>query len=232
MRDRRWLSLGLVAVTSAGLFGCIDVAGGGPKSGQIGGVEGGEIASGCHEEGEAIAADAVSPLGFSAEDVVSALSGERSAPLTWAKGGSTTATLSLGEIISARFVQSTTPPSSGSGGAELALAVDCADHLQIEVPLAFATEDGAFDETFTVTLRALQASSASFTYRIDLDALQGTYEVTEVNPAEFRKVFVYLNGTLSSTGVDGVISGVAESHPTSDGPDGMVSAQMFNVAEF
>ncbi|WP_438029949.1 hypothetical protein [Sorangium sp. So ce233] len=231
MRERRWLSWAFLAVTSAGLFGCIDVAGGGPKSGQIGGVQG-ETASGCHEEAEAIGADADTPLGFSAQDVVTALSGERSAPLTWANGGSTTATLSVGELVAARFVRSTTPPSSGSGGAELALAVDCADHLQVEVPLAFSTEDGAFDETFTVTLRALRADSASFTHRIDLDALQGTYEVTEVNPAEFRKVIVYLNGTLSSTAVDGVISGVAESHPTSDGPDGVVSARMFDVAEF
>lgn len=227
MSERGWLSWAVAAVMSAGLFGC---GGGSPQSGQIGGVQVSEGA--CHEEAEAIAADAETALGFSAQDVVTSLSGERSAPLTWAKGGSTTATLSLGEIVSARFVRSTTPPSSGSGGAELALAVDCADHLQIEVPLAFSTEDGAFDETFTVTLRVLQADSASFTHRIDLDALQGTYEVTEVDPAEFRKVIVYLNGTLSSSAVDGVISGVAETHPTSSGPDGVVGARMFDVADF
>ncbi|WP_433936533.1 hypothetical protein AB3662_17815 [Sorangium cellulosum] len=227
MGERRWLSWAVAAAMSAGLFGCGE---GNPQGGQIGGVHAGEGA--CHEEAEAIAVDAETALGFSAQDVVTALSGERSAPLTWAKGGSTTATLSLGEIVSASFVRSTTPPSSGSGGAEMALAVDCADHLQIEVPLAFSTEDGAFDETFTVKLRALQVSSASFTHRFDLDALQGTYEVTEVDPAEFREVIVYLNGNLSSTAVDGVISGVAETYPTSDGPDGSVSARMFNVADF
>lgn len=230
MRERRWLSLAFLAVTGAGLSGCIDGAGGAPQGGQIGGVHGSE--GGCDDEAEDIGAGVASPLGFSAEDVIAALSGERSAPLAWAKGGSTTATVALGEPVSARFVRSKPGEWSGPGGAEPALAVDCSDHLQIDVPLAFSTEDGAFDETFTVTLRAAQVDAASFYHKVDLDALEGSYEVTEVDPAEFREVIVYLSGTLSSSAVTGRINGVAESHPSGSGPDATVSARPFDVAEF
>ncbi|MGK3994281.1 hypothetical protein [Sorangium sp. So ce1024] len=230
MRKWGWLSFAFLAVTGAGLFGCIDAAGGGPQGGQIGGVHGSE--GGCDEVAEDIGADVASPLGFSANDVIAALSGERSAPLTWAKGGSTTATVALGELVSARFVRSTLGEGSGPGGAEPALALECSDYLKIEVPLAFSTEDGAFDETFTVALRATQVDAASFYHRLDLDALEGSYEVTEVDPAEFREVTVYLSGTLSSSAVTGRISGTAESHPSGSGPDATVSARLFDVAEF
>ncbi|WP_437944286.1 hypothetical protein WMF27_16830 [Sorangium sp. So ce281] len=229
MRERRWLSWVIVAATSVGLFGCVDGAGSGPQGGQIGGVHGSE--GGCDEEKEDIGADDVSPLGFSAREALTAISGERSVPLTWAKGGSTTATVSVGELVAARFVRSTVAEGDSSG-AEPALAVDCSDHLQIDVPLAFSTEDGAFDESFAVTLRVPRVDAASFFYKIDLSALQGSYEVTEVDPAEFKAVTVYLSGALSSGAVSGTISGVAESHPTGSGPDALVSAQPFGVAQF
>ncbi|WP_437840378.1 hypothetical protein [Sorangium sp. So ce1153] len=235
MSERRWLSWVLAAVTGVGLLGCVDGEGGPPQGGQIGGVHGAE--GGCDEEAEDIGADVVSPLGFSANEVISALSGERSAPLTWAKGGSTTATVSLGALVSARFVRSQPsegggPEGSGPGIAEPALGVDCADHLQIDVPLAFATEDGAFDESFAVTLRARQVDAGTYYHNIDLEALQGSYEVTEVDPAEFRKVTVSLSGTLSSSAAHGTISGMAESHPVGSGPEGSVSGTPFNVADF
>ncbi|MGK3963734.1 hypothetical protein WMF38_06105 [Sorangium sp. So ce118] len=235
MSERRWLSWVLAAVTGVGLLGCVDNEGGPPQGGQIGGVQG--VEGGCDEEAEDIGADVVSPLGFSANEVIAALSGERSAPLAWAKGGSTTAAVSLGELVSARFVRSQPakgggPEGSGPGVAEPALAVDCSDHLRIEAPLAFATEDGAFDESFSITLRARQVDDASYYHKIDLDALQGSYEVTEVDPAEFREVLVYLSGTLSSSAAHGTISGTAETHPIGSGPEGVVGAQLFNVAEF
>ncbi|WP_437593611.1 hypothetical protein [Sorangium sp. So ce1000] len=229
MGERRWLSLAFAAVAGVGLLGCGDGAGGGPQGGQIGGVHGAE--GGCDEEKEDIGADDVSPLGFSARAALTAVSGERSAPLTWAKGGSTTATLSVGELVAARFVRSTVAEGDPSG-AEPALAADCSDHLQIDVPLAFSTEDGAFDESFAVTLRVPRVDAASFFYKIDLAALQGSYEVTEVDPAEFKEVIVYLSGALSGDAVSGTISGVAESYPTGSGPDGSVSAQQFGVAQF
>ncbi|WP_437626938.1 hypothetical protein [Sorangium sp. So ce1151] len=230
MSERRWLSWVLAAVTGVGLFGCVDGQGGPPQSGQIGGVHGSE--GGCDEEAEDIGADVVSPLGFSANEVIAALSGERSAPLTWAKGGSTTAAVSLGELVSARFVRSQPAKEGWPEGSGPALLVDCADHLQIDAPLAFATEDGAFDESFTVTLRATQVDDARYYHDIDLDALQGSYEVTEVDPAEFREVLVYLSGTLSSSAAHGTIKGNAETHPIGSGPDGVVGLEFFNVAEF
>ncbi|WP_437872753.1 hypothetical protein [Sorangium sp. So ce363] len=110
---------------------------------------------------EDIGADDVSPLGFSARAALTAISGERSVPLTWAKGGSTTATVSVGELVAARFVRSTVAKGDSSG-AEPALAVDCSDHLQIDVPLAFSTEDGAFDESFAGSVSGQPFGVAQF----------------------------------------------------------------------
>ncbi|KYG04742.1 hypothetical protein BE21_44990 [Sorangium cellulosum] len=224
----------MAAVMSVGLWGCVSGDGGGPSDdaapgGQIGGVHVEE--GGCDEERVDIGADDVSPLGFSARDALSALSGERSAPLAWSKGGSATATVAAGELVAARFVRSTVA-DSGPGGAEPALAADCADHLQLDVPLAFSTEDGAFDESFAVTLRVPEVGAGRFFHRIDLDALQGSYEVTEVDPTEFREVFVYLSGELTGSAVSGTISGMAEDHPVGTGPEGSVSALPFSVADF
>ncbi|WP_437728370.1 hypothetical protein [Sorangium sp. So ce861] len=223
---------------SVGLWGCVSGDGGGPSDdaapgGQIGGVQVAEGA--CDEEKEDIGADDVSPLGFSAREALSALSGERSAPLTWAKGGSTTVTVAAGELVAARFVRSTQAKvaNSGPGGAEsTAIAADCADHLQLDVPLAFSTEDGAFDEAFGVTLRVWQVDAGRFFRRIDLDALQGSYEVTEVDPTEFREVVVSLSGELTGSAVSGTISGIAENPPSGTGPEADVSARPFNVADF
>ncbi|WP_437941786.1 hypothetical protein [Sorangium sp. So ce341] len=235
MRERLCLSWAVAAVMSVGLWGCGSGDGGGPSDdaapgGQIGGVH--VVEGGCDEEKEDIGADDVSPLGFSARDALSALSGERSTPLAWSKGGSTAATVAAGELVAARFVRSTVA-DSGPGGAEsTALAADCADHLQLDVPLAFSTEDGAFDESFAVTLRVPQVGEGRFFHRIDLDALQGSYEVTEVDPTEFREVFVDLSGALTGSAVSGTISGMAEDHPIGTGPEASVSAQPFSVADF
>lgn len=230
MNVRRWLSWAGAALAGAALFGCAEEDGSsGPMNGQIGGVQGNES---CEEEEAAIGLEDASPLGFSAAEVAAAVSGERSAPLTWAKGGSTTVTLSVGAPVAARFVTSTTPTGTPSNGQEIGLAVDCSDYLKIDVPLSFATEDGAFAEAFSISLTARQADTATFYHSIDLAALEGSYQVTEVDPAEFREVRVHLSGTLGSSAVSGKISGTAESFPSGDGPDATVSAQLFDVATF
>lgn len=230
MNERRWLSWASAVLGSVVLFGCVEEDGdSGPMNGQIGGVHGGET---CQEEEEPIGLDDASPLGFSAAEVIAAVSGERTAQLTWAKGGSTTATLSVGAPVAARFVESTVATGTPPNGQEPAIAVVCSDYLEIDVPLSFSTEDGAFAETFSLTLRATQADTAAFYHSIDLSALEGSYQVTEVDPAEFNKLWVYLSGTISGSAVSGEITGMAESFPSGSGPDATVSATRFDVAEF
>ncbi|WP_437680889.1 hypothetical protein [Sorangium sp. So ce131] len=226
MSERRWLSWVIAAAMCAALAGCDDGAAAG---GQIGGVSQGE--EGCDYEKKDIALDEASPLGISANDVLATVAGERSAELEWAKGGSTTATFSVGAPLAARFVRSTEPEMGGPGITELPVE-QCPDHLEIDVPLGFLTGDGAFAELLPATLTASQADLATIHHRLDLDALEGTYEVTEVDPSEFREVYVYLSGTLTGDAVAGDISGIAESHPVGSGPDASVSARPFDVAAF
>ncbi|CAN93521.1 MULTISPECIES: hypothetical protein [Sorangium] len=235
MRERRWLSWLVAAVMSAGLSGCADGVGQGPpdnrpQGGQIGGVY-----RGCDWEAEDIDADDVSPLGFSARDVASAVSGERSVPLLWRGDKSTTATFSVGELVAARLVRSTEPdPGESSGSTELYPSA-CSDHVQVDVPLAFSTEDGVFDESLVVKLRAYQPDVADFVHWFDLAALQGSYEITEIDPAEFREVRVHLYGKLSPGAIEGSIGGRGDGYPIGGRPEGSVYSgytELFDVAEF
>lgn len=229
---RRGLTCSWVRAVMASLvlIGCVDDAGSGPQSGQIGGVYGeGGI---CDDQKEPVGVTDVTPLGFSASDVISSISGERTAPLTWAKGGSTTATVLVGTPTAARFVESTRKEGSPSGGPEPGFAVECSDRLEIDVPLSFSTADGAFAETLEVTLRAERVDAASFYHELDLSALEGSYQVTEVDPSAYKQVRVYLSGTIDSSAVTGEISGTAESYPSGSGPDATVSASLFEVAAF
>ncbi|WP_437553481.1 hypothetical protein WME97_18550 [Sorangium sp. So ce367] len=218
---------------SVGLSGCADGVGQGPpdnrpQGGQIGGAY-----RGCDFEAEDIGADDVSPLGFSARDVASAVSGERSVPLLWREWREdqrTTATFSVGELVAARLVRSTEPdPGESSGSTDLYPSV-CSDYVQVDVPLAFSTEDGAFDESLVVKLRARQPDVADFVHSFDLAALQGSYEVTKINPAEFREVSVHLYGKLSPGAIEGSIGGSGDGRPEGSVYSGYT--ELFDVAEF
>ncbi|MGK4003250.1 hypothetical protein WMF31_11545 [Sorangium sp. So ce1036] len=229
-RRRLTCSWARAVMASLALFGCVDDAGSGPQGGQIGGVytEGGR----CEDQKQPIGEADVSPLGFSASEVLASIAGERTAPLTWANGGSTTVTVLVGAPTAVRFVESTRVEDSDPSGVEPAFAVDCSDHLEIDVPLSFATADGAFAESLQVTLRATEAGTARFHHEFDLAALEGSYEVTEVDPSAYKEVSVYLRGTIGESAVTGEIDGTAESHPSGSGPDATVSATLFEVATF
>ncbi|WP_437916620.1 hypothetical protein WME73_19070 [Sorangium sp. So ce302] len=235
MREQRWLSWVIVAATSVGLFGCVDEVDRGPSDNRPQGGQIGGVFRGCDEEAEDIGADDVSPLGFSARDVASAVAGERSVPLMWRGDESTTATFSVGELVAARLVRSTEPDLGESSGSEALYTSPCSDYVQVDVPLRFSTEDGVFDESLVVKLRAYQPDVADFVHWFDLAALQGSYEVTGIDPAEFREVRVFLYGKLSPGAIDGSIGGRGDGYPIGGRPEGSVYSdytELFDVAEF
>jgi hypothetical protein len=235
MRERRWLTWVIVAATSVGLFGCVDGVDRGPSDNRPQGGQIGGVFRGCEEEAEDIGADDVSPLGFSARDVASAVSGERSVSLLWRGVESTTATFSVGELVAARLVRSTEPDLGESSGSTELYPSACSDYVQVDVPLAFSTEDGVFDEALVVKLRAFEPDVADFVHWFDLAALQGSYEVTEIDPAEFREVRVHLYGKLSPGAIEGSIGGRGDGYPIGGRPEGSVYSgytELFDVAEF
>ncbi|WP_437935932.1 hypothetical protein [Sorangium sp. So ce341] len=211
------------------------------RSGALGGQSGGVVAP-CTARSEIIGVEDASRLGFSANDVVSAISGARSATLAWAKGGSTIVTVSAGAPLAARFVhftRSAVESTAGGNGppddpADLR-AADCpggAPLLEIDVPLSFSTEDGAFADAFPVTLRAARRDAVAYIHVIHPSRIQGSYRITEVDPAEVDDVRLVLFGTIRSHIITGKLQGLVPGNPngTGEGPD--THGRRLDVAEF
>ncbi|MGK3977745.1 hypothetical protein WMF38_39305 [Sorangium sp. So ce118] len=228
---------------SAALFEGSDGAGSGNDGrsgaldGQIGGVNGP-----CTARSEIIGVEDASRLGFSANDAISAISGARSATLAWAKGGSTTVTVSAGAPLTARFVHFTRSgvqyTAGGDGPPEDpvdSMARSCPfghPFLEIDVPLSFSTEDGAFADSLPVTLRAGNREAVTYIHVIYPLQVQGSYRITEVDPAEVDDVRLVLYGTIRSSTITGKLKGLTPGNPngTGEGPD--TRGRRFDVAEF
>ena len=228
---------------SAALLGDSDGAGSGAdgRSGALG-VQIGGMDGPCTARSEIIGVEDASRLGFSANDVVSAISGARSATLTWAKGGSTAVTVSAGAPLTARFVHFTRSGVQYTAGGDgppddpvAPVATSCpgADPLlEIDVPLRFSTEDGAFADSLPVTLRAGSRDAVTYIHVFYPLQVQGSYRITEVDPAEVDDVRLVLYGTIRGSTITGKLQGLTPGNPngTGEGPD--TRGRRFDVAEF
>jgi hypothetical protein len=212
----------LFALAAAGMLGC--------DSPQSGGQIGGEKTSGCYElVSTPLALDEVSPLGFSAADALASIEGPRTETLLWAKGGDTV--LSLDALYvggETRFVESEFRAYGEDGAPQL----DCPPAIEIDLDLGFDTADGALVETWRGTARAEATDRATFWHELDLEALIGTYQVTEVDPAEYDAVSVYASIVFNGQSVSGSLTGLGEISDRGDDPEGSVSAELFEVASF
>src|SRR5262245_40108979 len=149
--------------------------------------------------------DEPSPLGFSAAEVLAGVGQSHSVPLAWAKGGSTDLTVSLQYMGGAVRYLDREWKDDGSG-MEIERE-DCPDVVEIASTLSFATLDGAFAESWPIKALAPTLQSASVSMIIQVDALQGSYQVTEVDPATFDEVRVFLDTELAADSVQGTILG-------------------------
>ncbi|WP_437925565.1 hypothetical protein WMF37_41965 [Sorangium sp. So ce291] len=228
---------------SAALFGGSDGAGSG-TDGRSGALDGqiGRVGGPCTARSEIIGVEDASRLGFSANDAIAAISGARSATLTWAKGGSTTVTVSAGAPLTARFVhftrsevQYTAGGDGPSEGPVDSMATSCPfgdPFLEIDVLLSFSTEDGAFADSLPVTLRAGNREAVTFIHVIYPLQVQGSYRITEVDPAEVDDVRLVLYGTIRSRTITGKLQGFTLGNPNGTGEGPRTHGRRFDVAEF
>lgn len=225
---------------SAALLGGSDGAGSGTDGrsgapvGQVSGVD-----RPCTARSEIIGVEDASRLGFSADDVVSSISGARSATLTWANGGSTTVTVSAGAPLTARFVHFTRSGAQRAAGGgvppEDPMATSCpfgAPFLEIDVLLSFSTEDGAFADSLPVTLRAGNREAVTYIHVIYPLQVQGSYRITEVDPAEVDDVRLVLYGTIRGGTVTGKLQGLTPGNLNGTGAGPGTHGRRFDVAEF
>jgi hypothetical protein len=201
MNGKQKLSWVIVFSVCAAVSGCANNAASGPESGQIGGVtdvpdQPGTSPPPCVADEHEIGVSEASSFGYPAADVISAI-GTRTFSLTWQKGGSTTGTIAVGEPTAVRDDP-------------------LCQRLEIDVPLAFSTEDGAFDESIAVTLESGErASQVLILHELDLSALKGSYHITtEIDASAWDSLRVYLDAYIDGSVMGGWISGEAEKNPT------------------
>lgn len=218
-------------IGSGSMLGCGSDGGGSsadeppPPGGQTG-----EETTGCQPvERDMLAWSERSSLGFSADELLNSVGSESTDRLTWSGGSGTPLTLGIERASSGSVEFQTRDFVSAGSGAES--ATECSDVVAIPATLSFATGDGAFAERWPLTLLAESSARVNAYAQIDVEDLEGTFSVTQVDPARFDRVLAIVQltfadgawtGTLSGQGITGA-SGAADS-PT--------SASSFAIASF
>jgi hypothetical protein len=127
-----------------------------------------EAAPDCEEQAQAVELDMSTSLGFSADGVIAAAGSPLRAQARFFGAGVTReVSLRLQSATAARVVR----PAPGSVG--------CVERLEIDASVSFATADGAFDESFATTLRALDVRTWSLQHTLPLAQLHGSYDASE-----------------------------------------------------
>ncbi len=150
----------------------------------------------CTDRLRRLAVDAESPLGFSARDVLDAYAGSWEAPARWpVAGGGTSLDMRL-TWDEGRIRYHDLEPRADADGS-------CEDFLAIEVEATFTTADGALDERFAAWLRAPSVDMVFLRASLDPDGLDGTYEVTEIEPGPGEELDLDLAATFREVGMAG-----------------------------
>lgn len=168
-----------------------------------------------------------SPLGFAAEQILSAISGTHQLPLTWADGGATSLTLELSSAGAITFQDREWVDSETGTEAPQEIGLeDCEDVVEIEMLLGLQTDDGGLNESWSVRVLATSANNATTTYAFD--AVTGSLDIASYAlEQDVDAVSAYVDVEFVSGVPSGSISGQSES---SDGAT--VSSTGFEIATF
>lgn len=207
---------------------------------QVGGQTGEEHVGCFAVETRSLAWSELSPLGFSADALLSALGSEHETRLTWADGSSTRLTLTLERSDGAVAFEEREWQESSSG-AESAVAQvggtdevplpQCNDVVSLPVTLSLATNDGALAEQLPLRLLAESATRATTGATLDTEELTGSFRVTAVDPAAYDRVLANITLAFGDDAWSGTISGQAVDD--GDGSaDGSTSARFFEIGSF
>ena len=161
-----------------------------------------------------------SPLGFSADELLGTLGSPRETRLRQSDGTSTALSLAITRASGGSLSFQTRERQSASLEPEA-----CADAMSLPVTLSFATNDGAFDETWTLELLAEGAGHATGHADVDLLTLEGSYTVTEVDPEAFDEIVGLLDIDLDASTWSGKLSGRGDSESGGSG-------QRFEIGTF
>jgi len=161
-------------------------AGGGSAGSTSAGAPGGF--SECVDTPSDIEVDEVTPLEFSAADVVTTVGGTHELDLLWmgsdlyashARSGMVTPlTLVFGDVpVAARYIDSQGGGCVGGDGP----CIVCMGRVELDIDLQLTSGDGALDEQLTVTLEAASKDAPTLSVNVAEAALGGQY-LAEVTP--------------------------------------------------
>ncbi|NVB42986.1 hypothetical protein G6O69_34510 [Pseudenhygromyxa sp. WMMC2535] len=156
--------------------------------------------------------DTPSSAGFTAGDVLDPIAGEFITTLNWmAQEGDVKVDvkpvaaqveldLTLADIGGAlRFIESTPNEAAVAQGLEDEL--DCRSRFELEVSVKLASDDGTLKEDLPVVLSAELEDDAlgvaTVHHVIDMDSIEGTLEISEVDPADPDELSVILDASFS-----------------------------------
>ncbi|MDD9933224.1 MAG: hypothetical protein OXT09_06460 [Myxococcales bacterium] len=150
-------------------------------------VTGGEFGGeGCEDDAQVVAVDEVTPLGFSAAQILAFVEGAHEETLVWHAGQGVTVEPESGEQALSievergdgeiRYVDSSPDPNGATLGGEIGVA--CRSRLEIDVLLRLRSAGGALDERFEATLVARSEQLASVRLRPDPSELGGALRIT------------------------------------------------------
>lgn len=131
----------------------------------------------CQDAAVALAPDEVSPLGFSGEDWLAAVSGSFTAAGTWTVDGATTdVTVEVVPTGTVSFVDS--EPVYPTEGTVPAIGVVCEDRMEVSADVTVTTADGAFAEAFSGPFTGMTGAEGTARAELDPEALTGTWTTT------------------------------------------------------
>lgn len=166
----------------------------------------------CEETRTAIEMSEVTSLGFAAEAVVAHVGATESATFTYEDATTTPLSLSFTGAGTATFVDGEAV-YEGDGHNIPLIDLECPPRIEVDGTLAFATEDGLFDEVLEVVVVGTVAEEAVIDEPLPLGAMGGTFTLTpfidsadpwDAESAALRAT--YADG-VSVGSVDGQISG-------------------------
>jgi hypothetical protein len=224
--------LAAAALCCAALVGCVD-ADGGSTPPQSGGQTGGELI-GCQPvKTLSLQLDEASPLGFTGDQALAGIEGEWTRTLTWAEGGTTDVVVIVAYAGDGTVEwQDREWVEEGQQVQPAAELGDCVDVLELPISIDFTTADGAFAETWTGVALAETTTFATHFHELDLATLEGSYQLTSVDPGDFDSVRAWVDMTFEDSWVLGDIEAQRTTTDDSAGGDGTASAETIPIATF
>ncbi len=154
--------------------------------------------------------DEASPIDTTPREALAVAAGTHTVDLAWTVGGSTPLTLVVSEGGEPAWVESVAVyPDSGTSPA---IGVVCEPHLALPVSVDFSTADGAFAESWSVTMAWPQADSSegvSFSVIEAPEAVVGTWEPDAASVpdlASYDSVEVAFDGRFVGEGPFGSVA--------------------------